>query len=220
MIKPSIVIWWTWRLYQFRCMHDGPFIEAYCCLPFPWKQWFRTTSCGDVSMFFFFPLSSFSVASQGHIRRMGKIKDKKANLRKAGSLCHDLFNRGSFQVKGNTSSQCALPLWVVSALDSHSFIAPPPWWTAVCRWAMMINAYVSRACEYTFSWVHMCVQQHVAMLSSNSSNFQRWRYIDAWWPDNIKNIYCMIRSHDLMYYTASQTVNYRLRPTCRLRWTG
>lgn len=194
MIKPSIVIWWTWRLYQFRCMHDGLFIEAYCCLPFPWKQWFRTTSCGDVSMFsFFFPLPSFSVASQGHIRRMGKIKDKKENLRKAGMPCHDLFNGGSFQVKGNTSSQCAQPLWVVSALDSHSFIPP-------CVMDRELQVSNDDKCisfqstwAYTSSWVHTCVQQHVAMLSNNSPSFKKWCCIfDARWPDNIKNIYCMI----------------------------
>lgn len=60
---------------------------------------------------------------------------------------------------------------------------------------------------YTSSWVHTCVQQHVAMLSNNSPSFKKW---------------CCIfdLSHDFMHYTASQTVNYRIRPTCGLRWTG
>ena len=74
---------------------------------------------------------------------------------------------------------------------------------------------------YTFSWVHTCVRQHVAMLSNNSPNFTKWCFIyDAQWPGNIKNIYRMILSHDFMHYTASQTVNYGLQPTCGLRWTG
>lgn len=91
MINTSIVILWTWRLYQFLCMRaDSSTKVKYHqrtrvntselimgSLPFPWKQWLHSPSCGDASMFY--PYLVVSLVSQGHVRKDGMDERKRKN---------------------------------------------------------------------------------------------------------------------------------------------
>lgn len=100
--------------------------------------------------FFSFSLV-FSLVSQGHIQRMGRIKDKKESSEKAGALCHDLFNRKLSGQKEYVLTTCLVS---VGGLLT---------WTCINSWPLVTDRtlHVSNAVKLINVYADMDLSGHV-----------------------------------------------------------
>lgn len=173
-------------------------MASHRCLPFPWKQWFHTTSRGDAPPPAPLPptsFSSYSVASQGHTlgaQAGWEIKGKNRVKRLRFVM---IYSTGrSFQVRGKTTSQCA---WR-AALWTCIHIWTPLWCTTVCRFIATLHVCLTRKCTCLFSSMPQHHTPREAMGGSphaTSCAMQR-TLSSGWWTAAVSGLQLPITAHN------------------------
>lgn len=127
-------------------------MASHRCLPFPWKQWFHTTSHGDAPpptplppILFFVLFCGFSRAYTG---RTGRMRDKRKKIVWNGYALSWFIQQGeASRSEGKQRHSVLGALRCGPAL----IYGPPLWCTTLCRSIATLHVCLTPKCTCLFS---------------------------------------------------------------------